>query len=277
MKKFKKKEIIALIIIAVLMIATITVGSFIIVRNVNQANNILDSTNSSIVASDIDTTSEETTISEGDEVTVNSSEDEQESTKIDVTNGAVETKGEGNKATQAPDKSDKKDKNNKDDKKDKNSNKVNNSGKDKETQSTGAIEEIVPETNAEHSSNKVLTVNGTKCYVGDEIKVTLNIKTPKVLENFQGFTQYDDKCLEFVSIKGNVNGMFNNHESCIYYNGSNITQGFDFTENGTLYEVTFKVLKAGTTKIENTIEVLSDQKSNAVSPEDCEITIGIFN
>jgi hypothetical protein len=103
------------------------------------------------------------------------------------------------------------------------------------------------------------------------------MQTPKVLENFQGFTNYDDSYLEFVSIQGNVSGMFNNKDSVIYYNGSDIMKGFDFTKKGTLYTATFKVLKKGSTEITNTIEVMSDQNSNPVEPGTCEFEFGIFN
>lgn len=140
-----------------------------------------------------------------------------------------------------------------------------------------AIEEIVVDTNNPKPSNnskKILKVNGVKCNVGDTISVALNLKTPQSLVNFQGYTTYDNQYLECTNVKCNVNGYTNILESEIRYNGSDISTGFDFTQYGTLYVAEFKVLKNGSTNIDNIFQVLSD---NTVDENDCVVDLVIYN
>lgn len=113
--------------------------------------------------------------------------------------------------------------------------------------------------------------------MGDTVTLVLNLKTPCVLENFQGETSYDGSYLKFVSAKVNVNGIINNSGTCIYYNGSDIGSGFDFTKKGTLYTAAFQVKKAGSTTISNKFQVMSDQSSKPVKESDCKVSLEVFD
>ena len=277
MKKFKKKEIIALAVVAVLIIATVVVGIVLITGNVNEAN-----TNATTATDETQVVTELTTDAEGNTVVVEVTQAEDEASAETTTPRKVYSGDTDQESTVASTKSNSSDNktttNNNSSKADDNSTSEDDDSFDNNTSgNTGEIEVVTPETKPVDKKEEILTINGTKCNVGNTITVTLNAKTPVVLENYQGFTEYDDTYLEFVSIKGNVSGMFNDHESAIYYNGSDIGAGYDFTNNGTLYTATFKVLKAGSTEITNTIEVMSDQNSKAVDQTQCEYSIGIFN
>lgn len=280
MKNIKTTEIIALVIVGVLIVATIIGGGWFIANNVKEANKKLESTGIEKVEDGTFPSAESTSQQEGEEVTVadkTTSEDDKKSGKKEtesVADNSTKTENKTNKNNK--NKTDKKT-NSKKDKYEKNDKPVVATEKATQKTDSDAVQEIVPETNATHSSKKVLKVNGVDCYVGDTITVALNIETPEVLMNFQGYTKYDDQYLEFVGVEANVNGLFNDHESCIYYNGSDINKGFDFTEKGTMYTATFKVKKAGSTGIVNTIEVLTDLKDKVVNPKDAIITIGIYN
>lgn len=82
--------------------------------------------------------------------------------------------------------------------------------------------------NSDNNKAKVCKINGTNCNVGDTITVALNMKTPKVLVNFQGYTDFDSSNLKFVSAKINANGgLINCVNNTIYYNGSNISKGYE--------------------------------------------------
>ena len=273
MKKFRKQEIIALSVIGALMVATIVIGVILITGNANKVNNSLQPSTSS---------SEELAQYEGMVAHKNETQPQQEegteaTAETSVEKETATTKAEENKntATSKTNKNNKKPtKNNSADKTPTATKKPNNSSN---SDNSDKIPQVKPETKPVDKNEDVLKINGVKCNVGNTITVTLDFKTPKVLENFQGYTEYDTGVLQFVSIKGNVNGMFNEKDGVIYYNGSDIMTGYDFTSKGTMYTATFKVLKSGTTELENTVEVMSDQTSKAVSPKDCQIGFGIFN
>ncbi len=265
-KRFSTKEKIALVILLFLMGVVIGTGTYIIINNVNTANEKAKNPTNVTVTGDTSLLVEKDTSQQQDnkpEVT----EKSKDATKQKETESVTETKL--NKTTS-----------NNSSKASSNTNSKTSSATTSTTNSQSAdskVSVVKPDTNSSHASNDVCTINGTKCYVGDTITIALNIKTPKVLENFQGFTQYDNNYLKFEDAKANVSGLVNNHKSTIYYNGSDIATGFDFTSTGTLYTATFKVLKKGKTSISNTIEVLTDMKDVAVNPDKCTISIKVYN
>lgn len=268
-KRFSTKEKTALIVLLVLMAAVIGVGAYIIINNVNTANEQAKNPTNVTVTGDTSLLIEKETSKTNDN-------------QPEATN---KTLGNTEKETEAVVKSDTKSSKTSSDTSSKTTSKTssntnsksNTSSKTNSQSSNSKIPVIKPDSNSSHASKDVCLVNGTKCYVGDTITIALNIKTPKVLENFQGFTEYDSEYLKFESAKANVSGLVNNHESTIYYNGSNISTGFDFTSTGTLYTATFKVLKKGETSIKNTMEILTDMKDVAVSPDKCTISIKVYN
>ncbi len=264
-KRFSTKEKIALIILLILMGVVIGIGAYIIVNNVNTANEKAKNPTSVTVTGDTSLLIEKDTSKQQDnkpEVT-----DKSKNSKTQKeTEAVIETKS--NKTSS-----------NTSSKVSSNTSSRTSSPKTSKTssQTTNKVPVVKPDTNSSHASKDVCTINGTKCYVGDTITMALNIKTPKVLENFQGITQYDNSYLKFKGAEANVSGLVNNHNSKIHYNGSNISTGFDFTSTGTIYTAKFKVLKKGKTSITNTVEVLTDMKDVAVNPDKCTISIKVYN
>lgn len=265
-KRFSTKEKIALIILLILMGVVLGVGAYIIVNNVNTANEKAKNPTSVTATGDTSLLVEKDT-------------SKQQDNKPEVTDKSKGSKNQKETETVIDTKSNKTSSNN--------SSKVlsnttsrTSSATTSKTSSQGAnnkVPVVKPDTNSSHASKDVCTINGTKCYVGDTITMALNLKTPKVLINFQGFTQYDNSYLKFENAEANVSGLVNNHKSTILYNGSNIATGFDFTSTGTIYTAKFKVLKKGKTSITNTIEVLTDMKDVAVNPDKCTISIKVYN
>lgn len=270
MKKFRKKEIIALTVIGVLIIATIVVGALLITGNVNKAN----STSELPTSSSEEIAQYESMVAQKNETQVD--EEGTEATAVEEETATAKADNDKNNTSSKTSNNSKTSTKNNSSKKTTTSSKNTSSGSSNSAD-TDKIQQIKPETTPVDTKEDVLKINGVKCNVGNTITVTLDFKTPKVLENFQGYTEYDRNYLEFVSVKGNVNGMFNEKDGVIYYNGSDIMKGFDFTSTGTMYTATFKVLKEGSTQIQNTVEVMSDQTSKAVSPDNCDISFGIFN
>ena len=264
-RRFSTTEKVLLSVLIVLMAAVLAVGAFIIVGNVNRANYEAENPTIATVTTDENfsfDTSESTKSEDKPENTKATKKQEPEETATDVTVKS-DTKTNKNttatepKATQKP-------------------TKPNNKPNNTTATTSEAIPVVEPTTNSNHNSTEVCKINGTKCYVGDTITVALNVKTPKVLINFQGYTEYDSSYLKFVSAKANVNGLVNNHESAIYYNGSDISRGFDFTNTGTLYTATFKVQKSGSTTIKNIIQVLTDMNDTPVKESDCTISVKVY-
>lgn len=262
--RFSTAEKVLLIVLIVLMVAVVAVGAFIIIGNVNRANFEAENPTIATVSTDEDftfATDESTKSEDKPEHTDATKKQEPKETATDVTVKS-DTKTTKNTTATEP----------KATKKPTNSKKPNNTS----ATTPDAIPVVEPTTNSNHNSTEVCKINGTKCYVGDTITVALNVKTPKVLVNFQGYTEYDSSYLKFVSAKANVNGLVNDHNSAIYYNGSDISRGFDFTNTGTLYTATFKVKKAGSTTIKNIMQVLTDMNDTPVKESDCTISVKVY-
>ncbi|MGN1130728.1 MAG: cohesin domain-containing protein [Ruminococcus sp.] len=263
-RRFSTTEKVLLIVLIVLMAAVVTVGAVIIIGNVNRANFEAENPTIATVSTDEDftfATDESTKSDDKPEVTSSSKENEQEQMATGTTTKS-DTKTEKNTTTTEPTSTEKATK----------PKKTNNSS----ATTDNGISVVEPTTNANHNSTEVCKINGTKCYVGDTITVALNLKTPKVLVNFQGYTEYDSSYLKFVSAKANVNGLVNDHNSAIYYNGSDISRGFDFTNTGTLYTATFKIKKAGSTTVKNIMQVLTDMNDTPVKERDCKISVEVY-
>ena len=262
-RKFTIKEKVALIIIAALMVAAVVVGVVLIVGNTNRVNEELLNTEHTTVeiitepetetetnADSTEKKAEGNTESKTNSAEQNSNPTEAKNTEPKTTNSttskATKSSGTENKTTNKP--------------------------KDNSLKP----EKVVPATNETHASDNILTVNGKKCYVGDTITVAINLKTPVILENYQGYTEFDNRYLEYVSAEMNSGGIYNEKDGVIYYNAS-ILSGIDFTSEGTIYTATFKVKKEGSTQIKNTIQVLTDTNDKPVKLSDCKEEVKIYD
>lgn len=261
-KRFTTKEKTALIVLVILMICVVGVGAFFIIDNSNRANQtILNPTNTTVSgALDSIPVETKTTNKDNTEATKRPEKSTESKSTQPTANGEKPEKTTKPTSPRTPSKTSSK-----------------TSSNTSSNNNSSPVPVVKPTQNPSHNSKDVLTVNGTKCYVGDNITIAVNLKTPVVLENFQGTTSYDNSYLKFVNAQANTNGLVNDHESVIYYNGSNISTGFDFTKNGTIYTATFKVLKKGSTKVTNDIEILTELNGDPVNLDKCSHSVEVYS
>ena len=113
------------------------------------------------------------------------------------------------------------------------------------------------------SAETTATVNGQRFNVGDEAKFQILLQVPEMIENLQGYVEYDKSGLEFVSVKhpNHSNGSWATNgitePGMVYYSATDGMDGYDFLTKKTAIEITFKVTSAGTYNIANTVEVMT--------------------
>lgn len=258
-RKFTAKEKTALVVLVVLMIAVIGIGAFIIVNNVNNANR--EATNTSHTTVKITTPPAEETAAENG-ATEKSAETVKNDKKDNKKSSSSSSAKSSSKKSSAKTSKSSKTKSVKTPKKAVNSNE-------------DVITVVTPEKNTSHKSDDKCMINGVKCYVGDTISITLNLKCSKTLVNYQGYTTFDTGYLKCSSTKANV-GIVNNKDEKIYYNASDIN-GMDFSNEGTIYTAKFTVKKAGSTSIKNTLQILTDMNDKEVSTGSVKDILNIFS
>ena len=259
-RKFTAKEKIALTVLMLLMIAVIIAGAVIIVGNVNDANREATNTTHTTIKLTEPTTTETPKDGVTEKIADNKSKNKKTSSKAEQTN-ISKSNGTASKNSSTTSKAPKKT--------------TSKSKSSTVSKADNKIPVVVPDENTKHNSNKKCVVNGTTCYVGDTISVTLNITTPVVLINYQGHTDFDNSFLKCVSAQSNTSGLVNGKENTVLYNASDLS-GLDFTSKGTIYTAKFKVLKAGSTTLKNTFEVISDMDLKAVSESSCKTEIAVY-
>lgn len=255
-RKFTTAEKITLTVLSVLMAAVIGVGAYLIISNVNKAN--YEATNTTHTTIKIVTTAiPETTVEHAATEKIISKPEKKES------KASSDKSASTSKSTKSTDKKTK-----------------SKTTSTKTTRSSAGdnpakVSVVTPEKNTKHKSSDKCVINGTTCYVGDTISVTLNLKSSKVLENYQGYSEFDSNYLSCKSVKSTT-GITNHKGSKIYYNASVIT-GMDFTSGGTVYTAEFKIKKAGSTTLTNTFELLTDIDDKDVKPSSVKGNISIFS
>jgi uncharacterized protein YjdB len=118
------------------------------------------------------------------------------------------------------------------------------------------------------SASAVTTsVNGKTCVLGDTITYTVKLKTGQALEDFQGTLQYQSSGLELKSyVMPNTTDRVFYNTNCqdeIPYNGSNITDYYDFTTSKVFLKAVFTVKAEGVYTIKNVLHIMTaaDQSS----------------
>lgn len=256
-RKFTTAEKITLTVLSVLMAAVIGVGAYLIISNVNKAN--YEATNTTHTTIKIVTTAiPETTVEHAaTEKIISKSEKKESKASSDKSASTSKTTKSTSKKTKSK----------------------TTASKEVTRSNVGdnpaKVSVITPKKNTEHKSSDKCVINGTTCYVGDTISVTLNLKSSKVLENYQGYSEFDSNYLSCKSVKSTT-GITNHKGSKIYYNASVIT-GMDFTSGGTVYTAEFKVKKSGSTAVKNTFELLTDTDDKDVKPTSVKGNISIFS
>ncbi len=269
-RKFTGKEKALLTALALAMAAVIGVGAFIVINNVNTANEQAANTEHTTVEYTHPVTTEDNTTAD------NTENSDSKKTKSKTSSKSTESKASGTASKSTTLGSSKSTVSKSTASKSSSKSKSASSKSKSLTPGGSKIPVYTPTDNKSHSSKDVCIVNGKKCCVGDTITMTLNLKTPKVLVNYQGYTSFDTSKLKFISADSEADALTNCKDGIIYYNAS-VLRGIDFTSTGTVYYAKFKVKEAGTTSISNTFQVLTDMDDNPVKESKCEIGIEIFD
>lgn len=260
-RKFTAKEKIALTVLGLLMAGVIIAGAVIIIGNVNESNRKATDTAHTTIKLTEPTTTEAAKDGVTEKIADNKNSEAKKATSATEKVTDSKSKTTSSKNSAATSKAQKK-----------------TTSKSKSSTTSKAdnkVPVVVPDENTKHKSSEKCVVNGTTCYVGDTISVTLNLTTPVVLINYQGHTDFDNSYLKIVSARSNTSGFVNGKSNTILYNASDLG-GLDFTSKGTIYTAKFKVLKAGSTTIKNTFEVISDMDVKAVSESSCKTEIAVY-
>lgn len=120
-----------------------------------------------------------------------------------------------------------------------------------------------------NKSSDTLSVDGHDYKKGDTVTVTYTVKSTKVLANFQGTITYDSSKLKVnkAELQSPVksNSIVNaKNAGVIKFNGSDITNGYDFTNGGNLIVVTYEVTGTGSAKTSYLWESASTIENNKI-------------
>jgi hypothetical protein len=280
-RKFTGKEKALLTALIIAMAAVVGLGAFIIVNNVNSANEQAANTeNTTVSYTHPETTKADTTPENTEKDDSKSKTKSKSASGVKNSNTSTASNGSVSKSTSlskyTPKKSVSKSKVLKSSSSSKKSSRSSKASKTIKP-SGDKIPVYTPSENTSHVSEEICTVNGKKCHVGDTITMTLNLKTPVVLVNYQGYTTFDNGILEFKKADSESGALINCKGGKIFYNSS-VLSGLDFTSTGTVYYAKFKVKKAGDVTIENVFEVMSALKDDSQVPlSQCTIGIEIFD
>ncbi len=277
-KKLTKKDKTLLGVLIALIIIVIGVGAFLIVNNVNSANEdakkILSSASGDNKSSEnADNKSDKTSSSKTDKSSKTSVTDNAAVT--DSTEGGNSQNNSSNSSASKTSGSDKKSSSTSSKTSSQKSSSKSSSSKVKGDK----VKRVVPEEHTKHKSTSTLKINGKTCYVGDTISVVLNLTSQKSLINYQGTTKFDNQYLKLKTVKSNSIGLASAKDAEIMYNASTLN-GMNFSETGTIYTATFEVLKSGSTNINNDLEIISELVDNNIvqlSPSDYKVTVDIYD
>lgn len=267
-KKLEKKDKILLGVLAALIVIVIAVGVFLIVKNTNAANEQVNGITSSNASGKISSSSQTSSKDNGKSSSEKNSSDSKSKDSSDSVNSSSASDNSQNGGANTPSNSSKK-----------SSSKASSKTSSKATVKGDKVKRVKPKKNTSHATNKTLSVNGKTCYVGDTITVVMNITSDKSVVNYQGAMSFDDSYLKVKDVTSNEYGIANASGQQIMYNASNLN-GMNFSETGTVFTATFEVLKAGSTKLNNNVEIISELIDNNIkqlASSDYKATIEIFS
>lgn len=265
-KKLEKKDRILLGVLAALIVIVIAVGIFLIVKNTNSANEQTKGVTSSNVSGEISSSSQTSSNAESK----TSSDKKSSGSKSDNSsvNSSAASDNSQNNGANTPSNSSKK-----------SSSKASSKTSSKAKVKGDKVKRVKPKENTSHATNKTLSVNGKTCYVGDTITVVMNITSNKSIVNYQGAMSFNDSYLKVKDVKSNDFGIANASGNSVMYNASNLN-GMNFSETGTVFTATFEVLKSGSTKLENNVEIISELIDNNIkqlAPSDYKATVEVYS
>ena len=271
-RKLQKKDKISLGILAALIVIVIGAGAFMIINNTNNANKQTEKITSGASKSEKSSSKESS-----------SSKSSSESSSKTSSKYSAKTNPKTNPATEAVKKSSASSSkasasNNSSSSKTSSKTSKSSNTSSKSTHKGDKVKRVKPKENTSHASNSQLQLNGKTCYVGDTITVVMNIKSQKSIINYQGDVIFDSKYLKIKNVKSNDFGIANTNGDHILYNASSIN-GMDFSGTGTVFTATFEVKEAGSTKITNDLQIISELVDNNIkqlSESDYSVSIEVY-
>lgn len=266
-KKITTKDKVLLIVLASLMVIVVGIGAFLIIKNTIAANE--ETTNITVNVSGKTSSPSSKTYSP-DNNNNNSDSDKaisgRDGSKNSSSSNASSTASDSKASSNT-------------------SSKQSSSSKTSSKKSSGSavkgdkVPRVKPKNHSSHATRNELKVNGKTCYVGDTITVVMNITSNKSIVNYQGTMSFNESYLKVKDVKSNDFGIANADGNKILYNASAIN-GMNFSETGTVFTATFEVLKAGSTKLDNNLEIISELIDNNIkqlSPSDYKATLEVYD
>lgn len=266
-KKLEKKDKVLLGVLAALIVIVIAVGVFLIVKNTNSANEQTNGITSSAASGEINSSSQTSSNADSKSSDKKSSDSKSNNSAVNSSSSASDNSQNGGANT--PSNSSKK----------KTSSKATSKTSSKAKVKGDKVKRVKPKDHTSHATNKTLSVNGKSCYVGDTITVVMNITSNKSIVNYQGALKFDDSYLKIKDVKSNEFGLANASGNEVMYNASNLN-GMNFSETGTVFTATFEVLKTGSTKLDNNLEIISELIDNNIkqlAPSEYKATIEVYD
>ena len=262
-RKLQKKDKISLGILAALIVIVIGAGAFMIINNTKNANKQTEKITSGSQSASSENNSSKASKNSDSQTSSGKKTSNTKSGKKPYPSSSSSSASSSSKASS------------------KTSSKVTKSSKvSSEIKVEGdKIKRVKPKENTSHASSNELKVNGKTCYVGDTINIVMNITSQKSIVNYQGILSFDSKYLKIKNAKSNSIGVANSNDNQILYNASSIN-GMDFSETGTVFTATFEVKQAGSTKVSNNLEIISELINNNIkqlSESDYKVNIDIYS
>lgn len=122
---------------------------------------------------------------------------------------------------------------------------------------------------SDNNSGEILSIDGHDYKKGDTATVTYSVKSTKVLANFQATISYDSSKLKVKKAElqkpAAVNSIINaKNAGVIKFNGSDISTGYDYTNGGDFFVVTYEVTGTGSASTSFLWESASTIENNKI-------------
>ncbi|MGN0559284.1 MAG: cohesin domain-containing protein, partial [Acutalibacteraceae bacterium] len=152
------------------------------------------------------------------------------------------------------------------------------------TEPTTVAEPTTEPTTAEPPVSQDAVINGVTAHVGDTISYTVTLQAAEKLVNFQATTNYDSSILELVkpldtevAFPVDPDVVYNEDlDGMVKFNDSKL-KGIDFTTEGVLVTLNFKVIAGGTTDVWTVIEEMNSVNDTVYAADGVMVSEYSFN
>ena len=141
-----------------------------------------------------------------------------------------------------------------------------------------------PTTEPTTAASEDAVINGVKAHVGDTISYTATLQAAEKLVNFQATTKFDSSILELVkpldtevAFPVDPDVVYNEDlDGMVKFNDSKL-KGIDFTTEGVLVTLNFKVIAGGETSVWTEIEEMNSVNDTVYAADGVMVTEYSFN